>query len=631
MNAILRLLTGSLMALPIVYANPAAAQESGKVAQNAPIVLAQKALTPEQIAKRKAAKAKRNANQNRQGNNPKARANKKGNNPKARANKKGNNPQARANKKGNNPQARANKKGNNPNANPNARKAGPKKAGPNSPAAGSAAQRKKIQQLKANQNKKQRSQRAINEQKARQLKQNRNLDAEQKVYNQQAPSAARQKQLQNLDALKKRRQQQQNQLKTQDRKLDRRDEALDQRARQLNRRDQNLDARQRQVNQQARTRRKIQTRQVQRNQAALQRAKQRQNALAKQINTNRNQRARLQRRNNRLERQRNWLQAQRRNDRRSFRRNFAWRERARIVDSRRDRTIFTALAGAAVGAAIVGTYYVYHNDSDRIYSWRARDAYVDDLDNGWTRNVVIRVDGIRVVTIRDVDGFIVRRYRVYPGNRVVMLYDNRPSWWDEGDLAVEVAPVRYSGPRSSYIIEPSEASIDDVYDAVIADPVDEIGRTYTLQQILVNRNLRDYMPRIDLDTINFALGSAEIPDSELDRLDAVGAAMEAAIKENPDEVYLIEGHTDASGDDQENLILSDERSTAVANALTQYYDIPPENLVTQGYGEQFLKVETSGPDQRNRRVAIRRITPLLANESDTIALDSEGNEIFEKQ
>ncbi|MBU1213054.1 MAG: OmpA family protein [Alphaproteobacteria bacterium] len=620
MNAILRLLTGSLMVLPIAYAHPAAAQQSGQAAQSAPIVLAQKALTPEQIAKRKAAKAKRNANPNAQGNNPKARANKKGNNPKARANKKGNNPTARANKKGNNP-----------NANPNARKTGPKKPGPNSPAARNAAQQKKIQQLKANQNKKQRSQRAINEQKARQLKQNRNLDAEQKVFNQQAPSAARQKQLQNLDALKKRRQQQQNQLKAQDRKLDRRDEALDQRAKQLNRRDQNLDARKRQVNQQAKARRTVQTRQVQRNQAALQRAKQRQNTLAKQINTNRNQTTRLKRRNNRLERQRNWLQAQRSNDRRTFRSNFAWRERARIVDSRRDRTIFTALAGAAVGAAIVGTYYVYHNDSDRIYGWRARDAYIDDLDNGWTRNVVIRADGIRVVTIRDVDGFIVRRYRVYSGNRVVMLYDNRPRWWDEGDLAVEVAPVRYSGPRSSYIIEPAEASIDDVYDAVVADPVEEIDRTYTLNQILVNRNLRDYMPRIDLDTINFATGSAEIPDSELDRLDAVGAAMEAAIKENPDEVYLIEGYTDATGDDEENLILSDERATAVANALTQYYDIPPENLVTQGYGEQFLKVETSGPDQRNRRVAIRRITPLLASESGDIALDSEGNEIFEKQ
>jgi outer membrane protein OmpA-like peptidoglycan-associated protein len=40
--------------------------------------------------------------------------------------------------------------------------------------------------------------------------------------------------------------------------------------------------------------------------------------------------------------------------------------------------------------------------------------------------------------------------------------------------------------------------------------------------------------------------------------------------------------------------------------------VPPENLTTQGYGEQYLKVPTEGPSRENRRVAVRRITPLLA-------------------
>jgi OOP family OmpA-OmpF porin len=39
--------------------------------------------------------------------------------------------------------------------------------------------------------------------------------------------------------------------------------------------------------------------------------------------------------------------------------------------------------------------------------------------------------------------------------------------------------------------------------------------------------------------------------------------------------------------------------------------VPPENLVTQGYGAQFLKVDTEGPEEANRRVAVRRITPLI--------------------
>lgn len=46
-------------------------------------------------------------------------------------------------------------------------------------------------------------------------------------------------------------------------------------------------------------------------------------------------------------------------------------------------------------------------------------------------------------------------------------------------------------------------------------------------------------------------------------------------------------------------------------ALLHNFDIPPENLVTHGYGEQFLKVATEAPERENRRVAIRPITELV--------------------
>jgi hypothetical protein len=49
--------------------------------------------------------------------------------------------------------------------------------------------------------------------------------------------------------------------------------------------------------------------------------------------------------------------------------------------------------------------------------------------------------------------------------------------------------------------------------------------------------------------------------------------------------------------------------------ISNTYQIPPENLVTQGYGEQNLKVPTEGPSRENRRVAARRITPLLRGAS----------------
>ncbi len=478
--------------------------------------------------------------------------------------------------------------------------------------------RKKQQQQKAAQaRKKQQQQKAAQ---ARKKQQQQKAAQARKKQQQQKAAQARKKQQQQkaAQALKKQRQQK----AAQARKKQQQQKATLTRKRQQQQRLQR-NARTRTVQR----RRVQQRRQVKRNQQQFRKLQRRRTTLKKQINRNRNYTARLKRQNSRLKRQREWSRAQNSVHRRRVSRDFAFRKRARVLERRRDRTVFAALGGAAVGAAIIGSYYVYHNDDNRI-DWRAKDVYVDDLDNGWTRNVVVRPDGVRVVTIRDGGGFIVRRYRVYPGNRVVMIYDNQPRWWSDGDLAVDVRPVRYSGPRERYIVEPSSANVDTVYDAIVADPVEDIDRTYTLNQVLMNANLRGYMPRIDLDTITFETGSSEIPEYQLDRLDQVGAAMEEAINENPEEVFLIEGHTDATGADIDNLTLSDERAAAVANALTEYYEIPPENLVTQGYGEEFLKVNTRGPSARNRRAAIRRITPLLANDSEDIALDSDGNEVF---
>ncbi|MEI9803983.1 MAG: OmpA family protein [Pseudolabrys sp.] len=77
----------------------------------------------------------------------------------------------------------------------------------------------------------------------------------------------------------------------------------------------------------------------------------------------------------------------------------------------------------------------------------------------------------------------------------------------------------------------------------------------------------------------------------------------------------MEGHTDAVGTDLDNLSLSDRRAESVAIALTQEFGVPAENLSTQGYGEQYLKVPTAEAERANRRVAVRRITPLITGEA----------------
>ena len=84
------------------------------------------------------------------------------------------------------------------------------------------------------------------------------------------------------------------------------------------------------------------------------------------------------------------------------------------------------------------------------------------------------------------------------------------------------------------------------------------------------------------------------------------------LSRKPDEVFLVEGHTDAVGNDVDNLSLSDRRAQAVAEILSETFGVPPENLVTQGYGEQYPKVDTLAAERLNRRVAVRRITPLMS-------------------
>ena len=60
-----------------------------------------------------------------------------------------------------------------------------------------------------------------------------------------------------------------------------------------------------------------------------------------------------------------------------------------------------------------------------------------------------------------------------------------------------------------------------------------------------------------------------------------------------------------------NLALSDRRAESVALALTEYFDIPPENMVVQGYGETELLIDTLENEPRNRRVEVKVITPLM--------------------
>ena len=109
--------------------------------------------------------------------------------------------------------------------------------------------------------------------------------------------------------------------------------------------------------------------------------------------------------------------------------------------------------------------------------------------------------------------------------------------------------------------------------------------------------------------VRFVIEAAD-PD-QARALSRLGRLIRSYVDEDPSEVFLIEGHTDAVGSAASNLALSDRRAESVALALTEYFDVPPENMVVQGYGESDLRVNTQEAERQNRRVAVRIITPLL--------------------
>jgi outer membrane protein OmpA-like peptidoglycan-associated protein len=149
-----------------------------------------------------------------------------------------------------------------------------------------------------------------------------------------------------------------------------------------------------------------------------------------------------------------------------------------------------------------------------------------------------------------------------------------------------------------------------------AEPVYLSRERYSLAEIRENESIRSLMRRVDLDTINFDTGSAYASASQVRLLGDIAGGMLDIIENKPKTIFMIEGHTDAVGPDIANLVLSDRRAESIARILIDAYGIPPENLVTQGYGERFLKVNTEEAERANRRVTIRNITAILQATAD---------------
>jgi outer membrane protein OmpA-like peptidoglycan-associated protein len=248
--------------------------------------------------------------------------------------------------------------------------------------------------------------------------------------------------------------------------------------------------------------------------------------------------------------------------------------------------------------------------------------------NGNSISTITRPDGSRIEIEVDVYGRPIRRVRYLPDGRRFVLFENvaiaAGVGLALGALIVSLPPVEVGIPPEQYIVDGDVASEDVIYGALDAGPIAPLDRAYSLDEVLASVSLRERMRSISIDAINFDFGSWEVGPDQAVMLETVAAVMRRMADDNPGEVFLVEGHTDAVGSDIDNLSLSDRRSQAVADVLAQQFGVPRENLVTQGYGKQFLLIPTPEPERRNRRVVIRRITPLLQSEEARYSASDGG-------
>ena len=252
-----------------------------------------------------------------------------------------------------------------------------------------------------------------------------------------------------------------------------------------------------------------------------------------------------------------------------------------------------------------GSYKVLKND-DVLMFQPGTDVKTYAFDDGSTRTVATREDGTQIETIRAADGTVLRRTRVLTnGDRVVLFDDTQVAQ----QVEVNQLPQAEETNRS---INFQQAQEDELRAALAANMPQTVDRRFSLSQVRNINAVRNLVPEIDVDNITFETGSSTIRPAEAEELAQLGTLMRQQIEANPGEVFLIEGHTDAVGSASYNLALSDRRAESVALALTEYFDVPPENMVVQGYGEADLKVRTAMAERENRRASVRRITQLLS-------------------
>jgi outer membrane protein OmpA-like peptidoglycan-associated protein len=242
-------------------------------------------------------------------------------------------------------------------------------------------------------------------------------------------------------------------------------------------------------------------------------------------------------------------------------------------------------------------------DDDALIRRAGDQVATETFNDGSSRSIVTKPDGSKIITVRGRDGTVLRRVNIDAQGNEYVLFDDLAQ--EEQVVVTELPPVKQS---FAAVGTQDEAALRAALEAEMNAGQ---NRRFSLRQVRDIKQVRALAPELELDAVRFQTGSAAIRPEQARSLAKIGRTLSELVAADPRTVILVEGHTDAVGSATYNLALSDRRAETVALALTEYFDVPPENMVTQGYGESALKVLTLADEVKNRRAVVRNITNLL--------------------
>jgi outer membrane protein OmpA-like peptidoglycan-associated protein len=141
-----------------------------------------------------------------------------------------------------------------------------------------------------------------------------------------------------------------------------------------------------------------------------------------------------------------------------------------------------------------------------------------------------------------------------------------------------------------------------------------VSQVSSLDSKFQNRN---HYAVLNQEQVKFKFNSAKLDDASKKTLDDVAQK----VKENPDAILVMEGHTDSVGPDDYNIQLGQKRLDAVIRYLVVDQEVPMNRISDLSFGKAHPINAAKGKDARadNRAVVVRVMGPQLSGQEGMVS------------